>query len=365
MKVKYESLTDVNKHFEHAFMDQFRVLLSKGWYILGDEVLSFENNFASYLGMNSVVGVGNGLDALVLSIEALGLPRNSEIIVPANTYIATILSIIRSGHKPILVEPDILTYNIDPNKIERAITKSTRVILVVHMYGKPCEMNSILSIANKYNIKIIEDCAQAHGAQFDGVFCGNFGDVSAFSFYPTKNLGCLGDGGAIATNNYAISEKIRTLRNYGSKTKYKNELIGYNSRLDEIQASFLNIKLKYLDEINNHKISLAKLYFDNIHNDLLILPAINKFEKHVFHIFNIRTTHRDKLKIYLEENGVKTEVHYPIAPHKQLAYKNILDGKYPITEEIHSTTLSLPISFGHTETDISYVIDVLNNYKEC
>jgi dTDP-4-amino-4,6-dideoxygalactose transaminase len=363
MKVEYESLSSVNKNFEPAFLEQFQHFLSKGWYILGDQVSLFENQFAGYLEAKSVVGVANGLDALILSIEALGLPKNSEIIVPANTYIATILSILRCGFIPVLVEPDILTYNIDPTKIEKSITKLTKVILVVHMYGKPCDMISIMSIANKHNIIVIEDCAQAHGAQLNGVHCGNFGNISAFSFYPTKNLGCLGDGGAIATNDLLISEKIKILRNYGSKTKYYNELIGYNSRLDELQACFLNIKLKSLDEINNHKIMLAKQYFDKIKNELLILPTLNNSEKHVFHIFNVRTTHRDKLKTYLSDNGIKTEIHYPIPPHKQLAYKDILAGNYPITEEIHNTTLSLPISFGHTLSDINYVIDVLNNYK--
>lgn len=364
MKIAYESLKKVNESFEKRFQTQFQDFLNKGWYILGEQVKLFEDQFAAYLDTKAVIGVANGLDALILSIEALDLPKNSEIIVPSNTYIATILSIIRCGYKPVLVEPDLFTYNIDPKEIERNISNLTKVILVVHMYGKPCDMVTIMSIATINNIIVIEDCAQAHGAQLNGIYCGNFGHVSAFSFYPTKNLGCLGDGGAIATNDLIIAQNIRTLRNYGSKTKYYNELIGYNSRLDELQACFLNIKLKSLNKINEHKKMLANQYLTCINNDLLTLPIIDKSENHVFHIFNVRTAHRDKLKEFLSGHGITTEIHYPIAPHKQLAYKEILSGYYPISEEIHNTTLSLPISYGHTLSEINYVIDVLNNYKD-
>jgi dTDP-4-amino-4,6-dideoxygalactose transaminase len=263
---------------------------------------------------------------------------------------------------PVLVEPSIYSYNIDPEKIEEKITKKTKAILVVHLYGKSCEMDPIKDLCEKFNLKLVEDCAQAHGAMYKGHKIGTFGDFGAFSFYPTKNLGALGDAGAIITNNYEHAEKLRALRNYGSKRKYANEYVGYNSRLDELQAAFLSVKLASLDKINHHKRTLARLYLDNLKNDI-IKPVEHKDYFDVYHIFNIRHPKRDLLREFLLKQGIKTEIHYPIAPHRQLAMKGILKGDYPISDEIHSTTLSLPISYFHTPDDIITVIEKINSFK--
>jgi dTDP-4-amino-4,6-dideoxygalactose transaminase len=292
------------------------------------------------------------------------MKQGSEVIVPSNTYIATIISIIQAGMKPILVEPDIKTYNIDPEKIESKITKKTKVILPVHLYGKSSDMGRIMEIAKENDLKVVEDCAQAHGAKFKGKTVGTFGDFGAFSFYPTKNLGSLGDAGAVTTDNEELAEKIRVLRNYGSRVKYYNEVVGYNSRLDEIQAAFLSIKLKKLDQINSHKRELAKVYLSNLNNKFT-KPVVDSNYFDVYHIFNIRHKKRDELKEYLLKNNIKTEVHYPVSPNKQTAMKGIIDEvKCPISEEIHKTTLSLPISFFHSKEDIKQVIEVLNRFGD-
>jgi len=292
----------------------------------------------------------------------LELDSKSEIIVPSNTYIATILSILRNGNKPVLVEPDLKTYNIDPTRIEAAITKNTRAIMVVHLYGKPCDMDPIIEICKRHNLFLIEDCAQAHGAEYKGKKVGSFGDVAAFSFYPTKNLGCLGDGGALVTNNEEILIKVKMLRNYGSSKKYYNKYLGLNSRLDEIQAAFLRIKLKHLDDINSHKRKLAKTYLDGIDNNFIV-PNVNPDFFDVYHIFNVRHTKRDELKDYLLSNCVKTEIHYPVPPHMQKAMISMNKLKFPISEAIHQTTLSLPISMFHSIKDIEQVIELLNKFN--
>lgn len=360
--IEFENLKLANQPFFEEYKKVFSEVLESGWYILGENVKKFEEEFGEYLGVKYVVGVASGLDALVLSISALELPERSEIIVPSNTYIATILSIIRCGHKPILVEPNIKTYNIDPTKIEEKITPKTKAIMVVHLYGKCCDMDPIIKIAKKYNLQIIEDCAQAHGAMYKGKKAGTFG-IGCFSFYPTKNLGGLGDGGAIATNDFFFYEKLQALRNYGSKVKYYNDYIGYNSRLDELQAAFLRVKLKYLDEINEHKRKLAQIYFDCL-DEKFIKPVRHVDYYDVYHIYNIRHPKRDLLRKYLLENNVKTEIHYPVPPHRQKALKGIIEGEYPISEEIHNTTLSLPISYCHKVEDIYEVCNVLNKWKE-
>jgi dTDP-4-amino-4,6-dideoxygalactose transaminase len=360
--IEYENLEKLNKPFFSAYKEEFKKILESGWYILGSKVENFEQKFAKFTGSEYCVGVASGLDALNLSLRCFEFPIGSEVIVPSNTYIATILSIVQNGLKPVLVEPDIMTYNIDPSKIEEKITSKTRAIIVVHLYGKCCEMDTIIAIAEKYNLKIIEDSAQAHGAKYKGQIAGSFGEIGAFSFYPTKNLGALGDAGAATTNDEVISKKLKALRNYGSNQKYVNEYIGYNSRLDEIQAGFLLIKLTALDHITAHKRKLANLYFENLNTDY-ILPIIDKDYFDVYHIFNIRHPERDRLKAFLLKNEIKTEIHYPIAPHNQNAMKGILSGSYPISEEIHSTTLSLPISYSHTEDDILRVIEVLNSFE--
>lgn len=359
--IEYENLSKLNKPFEEEFKSYFTEFLAKGWYILGDSVKIFEESFASYTGSKYCVGVASGLDALFLSILALDLPKQSEVIVPSNTYIATILSILNAGLKPVLVEPDILTYNIDPNKIQEAITPATSAVMVVHLYGKVCQMDQIITIAKNHGLKIIEDCAQSHGAKYNNQMSGTFGDCGAFSFYPTKNLGALGDAGAVVTDSYEIYDKLLQLRNYGSSIKYVNDILGYNSRLDELQAGFLSIKLNHLDLINQHKRKLAAIYFKEL-GDSVILPVIKDGFFDVFHIFNIRTLHRDQLRQYLLQNGVKTEIHYPIPPNKQKAMLGILTKSYPISEEIHKTTLSLPISYCNTIEDVLVVCDKIKKF---
>lgn len=360
--IKYESLQKVNKQFENEFQNKFNEFLEKGWYILGSEVEIFEKSFASYNGSKYCLGVANGLDAIELGLIALDIPKNSEIIVPSNTYIATILAIINVGLVPILVEPNLETYNIDPEKIEEKITPNTKAILVVHLYGNVCDMPKIQRIANDHKLEIIEDCAQSHGARYNEIKTGNFGKIGAFSFYPTKNLGALGDAGAIVTSDESLFFKLKALRNYGSEQKYYNKYIGKNSRLDEIQAAFLNIKLPYLDTINKHKETLANYYNSHLTNKV-IKPNILINTSSVYHIYNIRTIYRDQLKKYLFDNGVQTEIHYPVSPNNQEGYKYIFENEnFPISELIHNTTLSLPISYSNTLEEIKKITQLINNY---
>ena len=360
--VEYENLAKANQQFFEEYYNVFQKVVKSGWYILGEKVKQFEQKFSKYCDTRFCCGTANGLDALILSLKAFQFEPGDEVIVPSNTYIATILAIVHSGLKPILVEPDIQTYNIDANKIAEKISPCTKAILVVHLYGKVCEMDKIMAIANKHSLKVIEDCAQAHGASFKGVKAGNFGHFGAFSFYPTKNLGALGDGGAITTNDYELYNIVNTLRNYGSKIKYQNELVGYNSRLDELQAALLIIKLKQLDKLTRHKRKLAALYDDGLKSEF-VKPAKHCDNFDVYHIYNIRHRERDRLRDHLLKKGIKTEIHYPIAPNKQQAMKGIIDEQLtPIAEEIHRTTLSLPISFFHTEDDIEKVIKAANEF---
>jgi dTDP-4-amino-4,6-dideoxygalactose transaminase len=360
--IEYENLGKLNQPFFDEYKQSFSELLNSGWFILGKSVQQFEEAYAVYCQTNHCVGVANGLDALVLSLKAFKFPAGAEVLVPSNTYIASILAIVQNGLTPVLVEPDIRSYNIDCTKIEEKITATTVAILPVHLYGKLCEMNSLQTIAEKYQLKVIEDCAQAHGASYKNQKAGSWGHASAHSFYPTKNLGALADAGAVTCNDPEFANSIRMLRNYGSKEKYHNEVVGYNSRLDEIQAAFLSIKLKKLDSINEHKRKLAKLYLEHLKEDF-IKPLVQPDYLDVYHIFTIRHTHRDRLRDYLVKNDIKTEIHYPIAPNRQVAMKGILDQFHtPIAEEIHQTTLSLPISYFHTEADILHVIEVLNKF---
>lgn len=360
--IEYENLRTSNLIFFEEFQTRFRETLEGGWFILGNNVRCFEEEFGRYIGNRWCVGVASGLDALTLSLKALDVPEGSEVLVPSNTYIATILSILQCGMKPVLVEPIIASYNIDPARIEEAISKKTKALMIVHLYGKSCDMDPIMKIVKKHDLKLIEDCAQSHGSTYKGKKTGTFGHAAAFSFYPTKNLGALGDGGSLNTDDENVAEAVRTIRNYGSKVKYYNELIGVNSRLDEVQAAFLSVKLRRLDEINSYKRELAKIYLDNLKDDFI------KPQKHpdffdVYHIFNIRHPKRDALKEFLLKNEIKTEIHYPVPPHRQKAMKGILDkGEFPISEEIHRTTLSLPISFGHAKEQIYRVVEVLNKF---
>ncbi len=359
--IYYENLFHSNSKFLKEYEQKFNQVLNSGWFILGNEVSNFENQFAGYHNVRFCVGVASGLDALTLSLLSSGIETKSEVIVPSNTYIATILSILHSNMIPVLVEPDIKTYNIDPDRIEEKITSRTKAIMIVHLYGKSCDMDKILRICRKYNLILIEDCAQSHGAKYKNQLTGTFGEFGAFSFYPTKNLGALGDAGAVITNNEQYNERLKMLRNYGSHKKYHNELVGFNSRLDEIQAALLSVKLKFLDEINNHKRKLAGIYLDNL-KDEFVKPVFDENYFDVYHIFNIRHPKRDQLKEYLLKNEILTEIHYPVPPHKQKAMQGIINGDFPIAEEIHNTTLSLPCSFGHTEDDIYKVVEVMNKF---
>jgi dTDP-4-amino-4,6-dideoxygalactose transaminase len=360
--IEYENLFKLNEPFLSEFRKAYEEVIDSGWFILGNQVSSFEKSFADYCGTRHCIGVANGLDGLILSLRSLDLPSNAEVIVPSNTYIATILSILHCGLRPVLVEPDLSTYNIDPARIEEALTADTAAILVVHLYGKCCDMEKINDIARRHSLKVIEDCAQAHGARFKQNKVGTFGDASAFSFYPTKNLGALGDGGCVVTDSDDVAARLKTLRNYGSNKKYYNEIIGYNSRLDEMQAAFLSVKLKSLDKINEHKRKLADLYHAHLSDDF-IKPSRHPDFYDVYHIYPVRHPERDRLKEYLLENNIKTEIHYPVPPHHQEALKHLFPARsFPISEEIHQTILSLPISFFHTEKDVMQVIETMNRF---
>jgi dTDP-4-amino-4,6-dideoxygalactose transaminase len=365
MKVPFISFLPMEHELEKDLKASFERVYSKSWYIRGDEGERFENMFASYCNAKYCVGVGNGLDALMLALKALGVEKGDEVIVPSNTYIATALAVTYVGAIPIFVEPDIRTFNIDANKIEEKITKSTKAIIPVHLYGQPCDMKPILEIAKKYNLYIVEDCAQAHGATYKGEKIGTLSDAAAFSFYPGKNLGALGDAGALVSNNMLIIDKVRILANYGSDYKYHHVYQGNNSRLDEIQAAFLTAKLPHLERMNDERRRIANLYLEKINNPQIILPYILENTVPVWHIFSIRCKNRNILESYLNEKGIGTNKHYPIPIHLQECYKDLgfKPGDFPIAEEISSTQLSLPIYYGMTEGDIQYVIDSINEFK--
>ena len=362
--VEYENLASVNRLFENEYTSVFKKFIDKGWYILGEQVAQFEAEFARFVGTKYCIGVASGLDALIISLECLNLPKGSDVLVPSNTYIASVLAILKAGLNPVLVEPDIATYNISPTELARKLTPKTKAVMVVHLYGKSCEMDTICTFCKTHDLKLVEDCAQSHGARFKDKITGSFGDFGAFSFYPTKNIGALGDAGAICTDNEAYAKKAAAIRNYGSEKKYYNRYIGMNSRLDELQAAFLRIKLRHIDEITAKKRMLANLYFEGLDKNKFILPVRDADYFDVYHIFAVRNAQRDKLKRFLLDKGIKTEIHYPLAPNKQEAMKGILDiqDATPIAEEIHNTVLSLPISFGHTQEDIEKVIDTINRF---
>jgi len=364
-----------NLHLEE-FSAIINSVLNSGWYILGQEVKNFENNFAKFCGVKHCIGVANGLDALILILRAykeMGVINDGdEVIVPSNTYIATILSISHNNLIPVLVEPDLLTYNIYPELIESKITKRTKAVMPVHLYGRVAPIDEINAMAKKYNLLVIEDSAQAHGAIYKEKRVGSLGNASGFSFYPGKNLGALGDGGAVTTNDDKLAETIRALRNYGSHQKYYNLYKGYNSRLDELQASLLSVKLKYLDEDNQKRREIAKYFCTNIKNEKITLPLqkeihnsqfiIHNYLEHVWHLYVIRTENRDKLQKYLTENGIQTIIHYPVPPHKQQAYKEWNNLSFPISEKIHNEVLSLPISPVLTQEEIEKICKVINNF---
>jgi len=342
----------------------FQRVMNSGWYILGNEVAAFEREWANYCGTEHCVGVGNGLEALHLSLLAMGVGPGDEVIVPANTYIATWLAVSFLGAKPVPVEPCEKTYNIDPQKIEAAITKKTKVILPVHLYGQPADMDPIMDLAGRYGLMVLEDSAQAHGAIYKGRYCGALGTASAWSFYPGKNLGAFGDAGAVTTNNAQIADKVRVLRNYGSRVKYVNELKGFNSRLDELHAALLRVKLTKLNEWNNRRKKIAEFYLKNL-SDLpdVTLPFVPDWADPVWHVFVIRVKERERLQKFLDEHGIKTLIHYPIPPHLQAAYMDDFKGvSFPITESIHREVISLPMGPALTLQMAEFVVDTIRKY---
>lgn len=365
MKIPFVSFKPMEKELDTELREAFERVYKRSWYIEGEEDKNFETAFSEYCGTKYCVGTGNGLDALMLALKAIGIKAEDEVIVPANTYIATALAVTYVGATPVLVEPDIRTFNIDVNRIESVITSKTKAIMPVHLYGQPCDMDPIIDIAKRHNLYIIEDCAQAHGARYKGKIIGSFGDAAGFSFYPGKNLGALGDAGATVTNSKELADKIRALGNYGSDYKYHHIYLGNNSRLDEMQAAFLLAKLQHLDKMNEERRKIARMYLEGIHNPEIILPYVPDYAEPVWHIFGVRCKRRDELEKWLNDNGIGTNKHYPIPIHLQECYKKYgySNGDYPIAEEISKTELSLPLYYGIKNEEIDYIIEIINCFR--
>lgn len=365
--INFLDLKSVNARYQQELKDACARVIDSGWYIMGNELAEFEHEFALYCGVKHAIGVANGLDALVLVLRAwkeLGkLQSGDEVIVQANTYIASILAITENDLIPVLVEPIPETFNLDPERVRAAITPKTKAILPVHLYGQLSPMPELLAIAQQHQLLVLEDCAQAHGAEIDGRRAGNWGDAAGFSFYPGKNLGALGDGGAIATNDDQLAQTLKALRNYGSHKKYENLYQGVNSRLDEIQAAMLRVKLPYLHKDTARRQEIALAYRQGIQNPHIILPALLDELQHVWHLFVIRTEHRAQLQTWLSEQGVQTLIHYPIPPHQQRAYSSWADLSLPITEQLHQQVLSLPLDPTMSQQDIQTVIDAVNGFQ--
>jgi dTDP-4-amino-4,6-dideoxygalactose transaminase len=369
MHIPFLSLQDITEKYTQEIHDAISRVVDSGWYLQGNENVAFEANYSHYMGTKYTVGVANGLDALIWILRAyieIGIMApGDEVIVPANTYIASILAITENGLVPVLVEPDIQTYQIDDSKIEAVITPKTKALMIVHLYGRCAYTEKIGQICKTYHLKLIEDNAQAHGCVYQGRKTGSLGDAAGHSFYPGKNLGALGDGGAVTTNDKELATIVRSLANYGSVKKYVFQYQGRNSRLDEVQAAILLVKLKYLDNDNDLRKAAAKRYINGIKNLRIVLPIVDDWASNVFHIFPVRTARRDDFQKYLEENGVQTIIHYPIPPHKQACYKEWNRLIFPVTEQIHIEELSLPMSPTLTEEQIQYVIDMVNRWKGC
>jgi len=365
--IQFLDLKGINAQYRTELIEACTKVIDSGWYVQGNEYNEFEKEFAQYCGVKYAIGVANGLDALILILRAykeLGIMKDGdEVIVPSNTYIASILAISQNNLVPVLVEPDIETYLIDPTKIEEKITSKTKAIMPVHLYGQTCQMDKINAIAKKHNLKVVEDSAQSHGAYFTYKRSGNLGDASGFSFYPGKNLGALGDGGTVTTNDEELANAIKALGNYGSHKKYENLYKGVNSRLDEMQAAMLRVKLRNLDEEIAKRREIANYYLENIKNGNIVLPTLRAKDNHVWHLFVIRTAKREELQKYLLSNGIQTLIHYPLAPHKQEAYKEWNNESFPISEQIHDEVLSLPISPIMLKSDANYIADTINNFK--
>lgn len=365
MNIPFLNFQPMHSAIKQEMQDAFERFYDSYWYILGDSLKAFEAEYAQFNQVKHTIGVSNGLDALYLALKALEIGDGDEVIMPSNTFIATVLAVSYTGAKPVFVEPDIDTYLLDPAKIEAGITPRTKAIMPVHLYGQACQMDRILAIANQYGLKIIEDNAQAHGASFKGQLTGSFGHANGTSFYPGKNLGALGDAGAVTTNDTDLVAKIQKLRNYGSSQKYKHEVIGHNMRLDELQASFLSVKLKYLKSWTEERQHIAAVYSEGLKGlEELILPKVHQDATHVYHLFVIRTQRRDELQEYLRENGVGTLVHYPIPPHLQDAYQKLgfQHGDFPIAEELADTSLSLPIWPGIETSQLEFIIHQLRRF---
>lgn len=365
MVVPFVSFDTMHKEIHRDLDTAYQSVMNSNYFIQGQACAQFEKEYADYCGVQYCVGVGNGLDALMLILRAMDIGTGDEVIVPSNTYIATALAVSYVGALPVFVEPEIDTFNINPSLIEEKITEKTKAIIAVHLQGRPADMDAIITIAKKHNLKVIEDAAQAHGARYKGRKVGSLGDAAGFSFYPGKNLGALGDGGCITTNNKDIADKVRALGNYGSDYKYHHIYKGVNSRLDEMQAAFLSVKLKHLDKWNEERRRIAARYLNEIHNSLIHLPKASDEEfEHVYHVFVIRCSKRDELEAYLKENGIGTLKHYPIPMHLQNAYSDLglKEGNLPMAEEISKTVLSIPMYYGMTEEQMSYVVDTINRF---
>ena len=363
MKIDLAVLDRQFKLYQEEYEGAVLRVLRSGWYILGPELKAFEMEFAHYTGTKHCIGVASGLDALALAVRALGIGAGDEVIVPANTYIATVLAVTANGARPVFVEPDAY-YNLDGDKIEAALTPKTKAIMVVHLYGQAADMRRIMEVANAHKLPVIEDCAQSHGAHYDDNMTGHIGTVGCFSFYPTKNLGAFGDAGAVVTDRKDIADTIRKLRNYGSKVKYHNELAGVNSRLDEVQAALLRVKLIHLTELIHERKQIARVYLKGIKNPKLRLPQERTHAEHVYHQFVVRTEDRDGFQQYLENNGIHTVIHYPIPPHLAECYKSLdyKKGDYPVAEQYATEVLSLPMFNGMTNEEVEYVVNVCNQY---
>jgi dTDP-4-amino-4,6-dideoxygalactose transaminase len=354
----------MHREIEDEIISKFTEVYRKNWFIQGEECRAFEQAFADYCGAGYCIGCGNGLDALMLILKGYGIGAGDEVIVPSNTFIATALAVTYTGATPVLVEPKLETYTLDPDRIEEAITPKTKAIIAVQLYGQAAEMDRILDIAKKHNLKLIEDAAQAHGATYHDRKVGSLADAAGFSFYPGKNLGALGDGGAVVTSDRELAEKVRALGNYGSDYKYHHIYQGNNSRLDEVQAAFLKIKLEHLDCWNEERNRIARRYMEGITNPQIVLPVLEEGATHVFHIFAIRCKRRDELERYLNEKGIGTNCHYPIPIHMQKAYESLglPEGTFPIAEEISRTQLSIPMYYGIREEEVQYIIDSINAF---
>lgn len=361
--IPFLDLKQVNEPHQTAIQVTIDRVLASGWYILGHEVDAFERQFADYCQSQYCIGVANGLDALTLVLKAWNFPATSEVIVASNAYIASVLSITHAGLTPVFVEPDPQTYLLDPARIESVITSRTKAILPVHLYGRCCDMGPINELAQQYNLKVLEDAAQAHGATYKGKRAGNLGDAAGWSFYPSKNLGALGDAGAITTNDTELATRLRALRNYGSAQKYVNDYLGHNSRLDELQAAILSAKLPLLDQENQRRRELAQLYLTGIRHPDVALPPTDQVEQDVWHLFVIRHPRRDTLRTYLHQKGIGTDVHYPIPPHHQRAYASYAQLSFPISEQLHREVLSLPLNPALTDDQVAYIIEMINQFS--